>query len=95
MKCATVLASISAATLLLAQPAAAATRSASSLPGAGVKVSAIDARVGTPFGQADQVAGGSENILLLLGLLGAAAFLALVVANEDSFDDVDDLPASP
>ena len=93
MKLGTVLASISAATLLLAQPAAAATRSASSLPAAGVKASAIDARVGSQMGHGEELAGSS--MILYLALLAAAAALIFVVADEDSFDDIDDLPASP
>lgn len=95
MKCGTVLASLSAATLLLAQPAAAATRSASSLPDVGAKVSAVDARVGSPVREGDEVAAGSASFLLLVALIGFAAALLFVVADEDSFDDIDELPASP
>ena len=95
MKLGTVLATLSAATLLAAQPATAATRSASSLPAAGAKVSAVDARVGSPVRQARNVAAGSEQFLLLVALIGFAAALAFVVFDDDSFDDLDQLPDSP
>lgn len=94
MKCGTVLASLSAATLLLAQPAAAATRSASSLPEVGAKVSAVDARVGSPVREGEGAVGGGSAVLYL-ALLAAAAALVFFVLDEDSFDDLDDLPASP
>jgi hypothetical protein len=95
MKLGTVLASLSAATLLLAQPAAAATRSASSLPQPGAKIEAVDARVGSPIGARQNVAAGSAQFLWLVALIGFAAALIFVVADEDSFDDIDELPDSP
>lgn len=41
----------------------------------------------------EQLAGGSA--ILYLALAAAAAALIFFVLDEDSFDDVDDLPASP
>jgi hypothetical protein len=95
MKLGSVLASISAATLLLAQPAAAATRSASALPQAGAKVTAVDSRVGSTVRTAENVRAGSAEFLWLVGLIGFAAALIFIVADEDSFDDLDGLPNSP
>jgi hypothetical protein len=93
MKLGTVLTTIAAATLVAAQPALAATRSASSLPAAGAKISSVEGRSGSRIGQSEELAG--FGALWIVALVGALAFLVLVVADEDSFDDVDDLPASP
>lgn len=95
MKLGTALSALAAATLVVAQPALAATRSASSLPAAGAKVSSIEGRVGSPVGQSEEVVFGSAGFLWLVGLIGFAAALLFVVADEDSFDDIDDLPDSP
>jgi hypothetical protein len=50
-------------------------------------------RDASPVSQSEELAGTSA--LMILAVLAAAAFLVLVVADEESFDDVDDLPASP
>ena len=88
MKLGTVLASLSAATLLLAQPAAAATRSASSLPQPGARVEAVDARVGSPVRASERIAGNTELLLLLALILGGTALIILS-------DDDDPAPISP
>ena len=54
---------------------------------------AAPVRAPSTVSESEELAGGSA--LLYLAVLAAAAFLVLVVADEDSFDDVDDLPASP
>lgn len=69
-----------------------------SLIAAGLVVSPIAAqaasiRTSSGVSESEDLAGGSA--ILYLALLAAAAFLILVVADEDSFDDVDGLPASP
>ena len=90
MKLGTLLASLSAATLVLAQPAAAATRSASSLPQPGAKVEAVDARLGSPLGTSERIAGNTEVLMLLaLILLGAA----VIIFSGD--DGPDPTPVSP
>ena len=90
MKLGTLLASLSAATLVLAQPAAAATRSASSLPQPGARVEAVDARLGSPVRASERIAGNTEVVMLLaLILLGAA----LVIFGGD--DGPDPAPISP
>ena len=93
MKFGTVLATLSATALLAAQPASAATRSAASLPASGAKVTAVDARVGSPVRQARNVAAGSEQFLLLVALIGFAAALAFVII--DDGNEPDPLPDSP
>ena len=93
MKLGTVLTTLAAATLVVAQPALAATRSASSLPAVGAKVSSVEGRVGSQMKRGEEAVG--VGFLPLIGLLGALLFLVVVVGNENSFDDVDGLPDSP
>jgi len=95
MKLGTVLTSIAAATLVAAQPAMAATRSASSLPAPGVKVSSVEGRSGSQVRGGEDLVFGSAAFLFIAGIIGFAAALLFVVADEDSFDDIDDLPDSP
>jgi len=95
MKLGTVLTTVAAATLVVAQPALAATRSASSLPAAGVKITSVESRVGSPINGSEDIAVSSAVFLYMVGILGALAFLIFVVVDEDSFDDVDELPDSP
>ena len=64
-----------------------------SLAVAPISASAASARAPSEVSDSEALAGTSA--LLYIALLAAAAFLILVVADEDSFDDVDDLPASP
>lgn len=69
-----------------------------SLIAAGLIVSPVAAqaapvRASSGVSESEDLAGSSA--LLYIALLAAAAFLVLVVADEDSFDDADDLPASP
>lgn len=66
---------------------------ATGLVAAPVVAQAAPVRASSDVTQAEDMAGGSA--LLYLGLLAAVAFLIFVVADEDSFDDVDDLPRSP
>ena len=69
-----------------------------SLVAAGLVVTPIAAqaapvRASSGISETEDLAGASA--IMYLALLAAAAFLILVVVDEDSFDDVDDLPASP
>ena len=66
---------------------------ATGLVAAPVAAQAAPVRASSTVSESEELAGGSA--LLYLAVLAAAAFLVLVVADEDSFDDVDDLPASP
>jgi len=95
MKLGTVLTTISAAALVVAQPALAATRSASSLPAVGAKVTSVEGRAGSKLRAGEDLVAGSATFLLVAAIIGVAAALLLVVADEDSFDDIDDLPDSP
>jgi len=95
MKTANLVATLSAAALAAAQPAAAATGSASSISGFGGNVPAVDARAGSSVDRGQGVAAGSDQLLLLAALIGFAAALVFVVLDDDSFDDLDELPASP
>lgn len=63
------------------------------LVGAPLAAQAAPVRASSDVAESEELAGGST--LFILAVLAAAAFLILVVADEDSFDDVDDLPASP
>lgn len=92
MKLGTALAMISASALVLAQPAAAATRSASSLPSQSAKVTAVDARIGSTVARSE-AAVGSPIFLWLVGLIGFAAALALVTTGGNNFN-TDNLPDS-
>lgn len=93
MKLGTALSALAAATLVVAQPALAATRSASSLPAAGVKVTSVEKRAASRLGASEDFVGVTVLPLIFVGL--ALAFLATQVLDEDSFDDIDDLPDSP
>ena len=93
MKLGTVLTTVAAATLVVAQPALAATRSASSLPAAGVKIGAVENRVGSRLNQSEDMVG--VTALPIIAVIAALVFLGLVVLDEDSFDDIDELPDSP
>jgi hypothetical protein len=70
-----------------------ATLSAVSLAVAPVAASAASVRAPSEVSDSEALAG--TGALMILAALAAAAFLVLVVADEGSFDDVDDLPASP
>lgn len=94
MKLGTLLTTLAATTLVVAQPALAATRSASSLPAVGTKVAAVEGRVGSPIRQSEDAV-GSPNFLLIVGIIGFAAAMALLLSNDNSFDGIDDLPDSP
>jgi len=63
------------------------------LVGTPLAAQAAPVRASSTVSESEELVGGSA--ILYLALLAAAAFLVLVVADEDSFDDVDDLPASP
>ena len=54
---------------------------------------AAPARAPSDVAASEKLAG--SNTILYIALLAAAAALIFVVADEDSFDDIDDLPASP
>ena len=94
MKLGTALSALAAATLVVAQPALAATRSASSLPAAGVKVTSVDKRAGSRVGASEEFV-GVPIAVLLIGGVAFVTFLATVVLNENSFDDLPNLPDSP
>jgi hypothetical protein len=95
MKLGSVLSTLAAATFVVAQPALGATRSASSLPAVGTKVSSLESRVGSRVAQNEDLVLGSAMFLAVAAVIGIAAALLFVVADEDSFDDIDDLPDSP
>ena len=69
-----------------------------SLAAAGLVVAPVAAQA-APSREPSAVVEGEELVgaspLMIIAALAAAAFLILVVADEDSFDDIDDLPASP
>lgn len=94
MKLGTVFATLSAATLVLAQPASAATRSADSLPSASAKVTALDARQGSTL-RTSESAVGTPMFLWVVGIIGFAAAMALVLSSGDDNFNTDGLPASP
>ena len=58
-----------------------------------VAAQAAPVRATSQVSESEEIAGAS--FVLYLAVLAAAAFLILVVADEEIFDDVDDLPASP
>lgn len=66
---------------------------AAGLVAAPVAAQAAPVRAPSDSAQSEELMGNS--FVLYLALAAAAAFLILVVLDEDSFDDVDDLPASP
>lgn len=66
---------------------------AAGLVAAPVAAQATPARTSSAVSESEQLAGTSA--LLYLALAAAAAAIILLVLDEDSFDDVDDLPASP
>lgn len=63
------------------------------LAAAPVAAQASPVRTSSAVSDSEQLAGGSA--ILYLALVAAAAALIFFVVDEDSFDDVDDLPASP
>jgi hypothetical protein len=63
------------------------------LVGAPLAAQAAPVRASSTAVESEELAGSSAP--LYIALLAAAAFLILVVLDEDSFDDIDDLPASP
>jgi len=89
----TLSAAIAAAALLFAGTASATTRSADSLPAAGVKLAPVDglSRKGTRVGQAEEFVGIPIGILLIGGAVLTAAILELAGAI-DIFDDSPDSP---
>ena len=72
---------------------AAASLVAAGLIAAPVAAQAAPIRAPSAVSESEGLAGGSA--ILYLAILAAAAALIFVVADEDSFDDIDDLPASP
>jgi hypothetical protein len=66
---------------------------AAGLVGAPLAAQAAPVRDSSTVSESEGLVGTSA--LMIIAALAAAAFLILVVADEDSFDDVDDLPASP
>ena len=66
---------------------------AAGLVGAPLAAQAAPVRDSSAIAESEGLAGTSA--LAIIAALAAAAFLVLVVLDEDSFDDVDDLPASP
>ena len=74
-------------------PAFVSSLAAAGLMAAPVSAQSAATRAASNVSENEELAGVSA--LLYLAALAAAAFMILVVADEDSFDDVDDLPASP
>jgi len=93
MKLGTVLASVSAAVLVMAQPAAAATRSAASLPSVTADAPASASRLGSPVGQSENLVFGSVAFWVVVAIIGFVAAMALVISDDN--DDDDGLPDSP
>ena len=93
MKLGTVLASVSAGILVMAQPAAASTRSVDSLPSYSAQPVQSVGRVGSPVSQSEDLVFGTALFWLVVGLIGLAAALLLVI--DDDNDDTDGLPDSP
>ena len=89
----TLSAAIAAAALLFAGTASATTRSADSLPAAGVKMAPVDglSRKGTRVGEAEEFVGIPLGVLILGGALATFAFLELTGAI-DIFDGSPDSP---
>jgi len=89
----TLSAAIAAAALLFAGTASATTRSADSLPAAGVKMAQVDglSRKGTRVGEAEEFVGIPIGILIIGGAVLTAAILELAGAI-DIFDDSPDSP---
>jgi len=79
MRTKTLLASLAVASLAVAQPISAATRSSDSLPTSGVQSSVTSDRVGSIVGEADELRG--KPVLLILLLAGGLA--ALIAALSD------------
>ena len=92
----TVVASLSLATLLVGHTAAAATRSAASLPSSGVTAPASIERVGASMGEAEGLNGETSGFALLILIFGSVAavlaFLEAVGAIDIIGDDDDDSP---
>ena len=83
MKMKTLFASIAIAGLAFAQPASAATRSASSLPERGVQTTAAADRVGSITGEAEDANGKTIAVIILL-LVVVVAILAGVGGNKSN-----------
>jgi hypothetical protein len=77
MKTKTILASMAVASLAMAQPVSAATRSVDSLPRTGVQSTAAAERVGSIGEEADELRGRPLLLILLIGGALAALILAL------------------
>ena len=77
MRTKTLLASMAVASLAVAQPLAAATRSADSLPQSGVQSTAAADRTGSIHGEAEDVRGRPILAILLVAGLLAALIVAL------------------
>ncbi|WP_347302350.1 hypothetical protein V5740_10080 [Croceibacterium sp. TMG7-5b_MA50] len=92
----TLVASLSLATLLVGQSAAAATRSSASLPSSGVSAPASIERVGSSMGAAEGLGDESNGLGLILLIFGSVAaflaFLEAVGAIDIIGDDDDDSP---
>ena len=73
----TLLASMAVASLAMAQPASAATRSVDSLPQTGVQSASPSARVGSIAGESEEIRGRPVIAIVLLFVVLAALILAL------------------
>ena len=93
MKLATLVTTVAAATLVVAQPALAATRSASSLPASGMKISSVESRAGSRLGASED--GVGVGVLPIVAIIAVLVALGLLVLDDDSFEGIDDLPDSP
>jgi hypothetical protein len=78
----TLLASMAVASLAVAQPLAAATRSVDSLPQSGVQSTEAADRIGSINGEAEDVRG--RPLLLILLLAGALAALIIALSGSKS-----------
>jgi hypothetical protein len=82
MKTNALLASLAVSSLVLAQPAAAATRSYESIPATGVQDPAAVERAGAAIGENEDVRG--RGIWLVFAALGLAALLVILLTGEKS-----------
>jgi hypothetical protein len=89
----TLSAAFAAAALLFAGTASATTRSADSLPAAGVKMAPVDglSRKGARVGEAEEFVGIPIGVLIIGGVVLTAAFLELTGVI-DIFDSSPDSP---
>ena len=82
MRTKTLLASMAVASLAVAQPVSAATRSADSLPSAGVQPSVTSERIGSIAGESEELRG--RPLLLIILIFGSLAALVAALSGGKS-----------